>query len=95
MLLEQLEQDVSKSVTAVADLQGKLVVLERQEHEASERLERLQRVEPQAARDFRALVDESLASNERAGRLRDYALFCAGVVVSAVFFGLGLRFTGS
>jgi len=68
MLLEQLEQDVPKRVTAVADLQGKLVVLGRQEHEASERLERLQRVEPQAARDFRApVMNLSQAMSERVG----------------------------
>jgi hypothetical protein len=55
-----------------------------QERSLSERLEKLQAVEPEALREMAALVGGLLDEGDKSSKRRDYLLFFSGAVLSTV-----------
>lgn len=90
-VLTELVQVAKDREAAVKNLEVNLTTLEVQEQQAKIRLEALEKVSNPAVVHFAKLIE----SGARRGAKRDYVLFGAGAVVSAVtavvlkYFGLG------
>lgn len=79
-VLNEIGHVAAQHETAVRDLEGKLVTLEKREKEMQGRIESLKQVPLAALEHFQKIMD----SGEKTSRRRDYALFLAGVVVSTI-----------
>jgi hypothetical protein len=78
--VEAMERDVARRERDLRDLTARVEALGSREDSLQARIEVLSRTEPEAARAFAEL----LAPSERSSRRRDYALFLAGVLSSAI-----------
>jgi len=79
-IVSRIQQYTKMRELAVTKLETQLGQLAQQEHQLRESVEQLQQVPLPAAEYFASLVNE----REKSSALRDYVLFTAGVVVSAI-----------
>ncbi len=79
-IVREIEAFTKGRQLAVAKIEGDLQMLSEQESELKKRVEGLQNVPLPAAEFFAKVIEE----REKRGAVRDYLLFLAGVVVSAV-----------
>lgn len=83
-LMSEIELHVRSQTDSVTFAERRLKELANEEASLQERLDRLQRVEPEATREMAELVGDLLEKGGKRDRRRDYMLFFAGVLASGV-----------
>jgi hypothetical protein len=92
VVIGELRAAADERLAAVATLESSINELTEKEHKLRERIEGTEGLSKATVEAMAKIIEEKLEKSEKPKRRRDYALFAAGVLVSAIV-GIGIEVT--